>query len=136
MLAKNRDAHRLTGPCEDAHKGSQPDHVPAIEASRRASALTGLTFLKHQGMLVMQVPQPVALWNLQHQPTLMLKELSNRSKERKSCLRDGARDIWHTRPNCQRASRPRGSGRAPVPPGRRKDLGLSVAQLASGLCVM
>jgi len=39
--------------------------VPAIEASRRAGAPTGWTFSKHQG-------------------TLVLKELSNWSKESKS----------------------------------------------------
>ena len=80
MLAKNGNAYRLTGPCEDAHKRSQPDHVPAIEASRRASALTGRTFLKYQG-------------------TLVLEELFSWSKERKWYLRYGTRNISIRGPN-------------------------------------
>ena len=77
MFTKNRDAHRLTGSCEDADKGSQPDHVPAIEASRRAGAPAGWTFSKHQG-------------------TLVLKELSNWSKDKEvvSALR-GTQHLPH-----------------------------------------
>ena len=91
--------------------------MPAIEASRREGAPAGWTFSKHQG-------------------TLVLKELSNWYKERKLCFRYGARNICSTRPSCQRVSTLRGSGLAPVTLGAWKDLGLSVAQLASGSNVM
>ena len=65
--------------------------MPAVEASRRASALTGRTFLKHQG-------------------TLVLKELSNWHKERKSYFRYGARNICSTRPCCSSCTASDGSG--------------------------